>query len=464
MLARKPHLVALALTGEGHVTPMMHLCAFLSKVHKFSITFALLSSLDSILRKKSWPPPGTDITLVEVQGTPYVHPERPPASKRFDITPIHEHWKEKFPEPLKRFLEELQFVDCLVCDYQLSWAIDVASKLGISGAILFTGCVTWSWFESNMAQLVSTGVVPMEDQELAEDEDYPVLEKPVKLRRSDIPWHFWNNRPWQEYTINSNADAFVRARWTLVSSCEELEPELTGAMKQAIGGDKFLPVGPLFLLGDRPEDTGFTSFDPKCLGWLDQQPDKSVLYIAFGSVAELSIEELVEFGEGLVASKQKFLWVTRPSKDEKTNEFYESFGDKNREQGFVTSWAPQARVLSHSSVGAFLSHCGWNSTIEGVSSGKVILCWPCLFDQNLNRRLVVENWRVGFGFDKTQGKVRREEVERVIRLAMKEDQGREARRRVEELSGKMKRAVTVPGGVSLQNLEKFVWEIVSSRV
>lgn len=87
--------------------------------------------------------------------------------------------------------------------------------------------------------------------------------------------------------------------------------------------------------------------------------------------------------------------------------------------GRMVGWAPQQTVLNHPSVARFLSHCGWNSTMEGVSNGLPFLCWPYFADQFLNQTYICDVWKVGLGFDKdesgiiTKGEIKNK-VERVL--------------------------------------------------
>lgn len=61
----------------------------------------------------------------------------------------------------------------------------------------------------------------------------------------------------------------------------------------------------------------------------------------------------------------------------------------------ICGWAPQLLILSHSSTGGFLSHCGWNSTMEAVGRGVPILAWPIRGDQYYNAKWVTKHLKVG---------------------------------------------------------------------
>ncbi|KAI5059695.1 hypothetical protein GOP47_0026014 [Adiantum capillus-veneris] len=119
----------------------------------------------------------------------------------------------------------------------------------------------------------------------------------------------------------------------------------------------------------------------ECLSWLNLQAESSVIYVAFGSLAKLSVEEIQELAVGLEASGSPFLWVIREdavTMEELPQVLPEGFLERTRGKGMIISWAPQVRVLAHKAVGGFLSHCGWNSTVESLWAGVPLLCCPRL--------------------------------------------------------------------------------------
>ncbi|KAL7228507.1 hypothetical protein ACSBR2_007266 [Camellia fascicularis] len=61
------------------------------------------------------------------------------------------------------------------------------------------------------------------------------------------------------------------------------------------------------------------------------------------------------------------------------------------ERGMVVEgWAPQGRILTDSSTGGFVNHCGWNSIMESLKFGIPIVAMPMHLDQPINSRLVEE--------------------------------------------------------------------------
>jgi UDP:flavonoid glycosyltransferase YjiC (YdhE family) len=112
--------------------------------------------------------------------------------------------------------------------------------------------------------------------------------------------------------------------------------------------------------------------------WLDAQPASSVVYVALGSKAPLRVEKVHELALGLELAGTRFLWaLKKPSGSGDADVLPPGFEERTRGRGLVAmGWFPQVSILAHGSVGAFLTHCGWNSTIEGVQYGHpLIMLW-----------------------------------------------------------------------------------------
>ncbi|RYR54715.1 hypothetical protein Ahy_A06g030012 isoform B [Arachis hypogaea] len=213
----------------------------------------------------------------------------------------------------------------------------------------------------------------------------------------------------------------------------------------------------------------------ECLRWLDKQPHSSVLYVSFGSGGTLSQSAINELALGLELSGQRFLWVLRAPSDSSSAAYLDNqknedplkflpsgFLERTKEKGLVLpSWAPQVQILSHDSVGGFLSHCGWNSVLESVQVGVPIITWPLFAEQRMNAVLLVDGLKVAVrpnvGED---GVVEKEEVSKVIKSLMEQEEGKAMRKRMEDLKAYAADAVKKDAGSSTHALSHLAtkWE------
>ena len=210
------------------------------------------------------------------------------------------------------------------------------------------------------------------------------------------------------------------------------------------------------------KDYGLSLFKPNtdtCITWLDTKDINSVVYVSFGSMASLGEEQMEELAWGLKRSNSYFLWVVRESEEEKlpTN-----FVEETSEKGLFVSWCHQVEVLAHKAVGCFMTHCGWNSTLEALSQGVPMIAMPCWADQPTNAKFVEDVWEVGVRVTVDEkGIAKREEIEECIREVMEGERGNEMKRNGEKWKELGKEAVN-EGGSSDSNIEEFVAQLVCS--
>eukprot|EP00249_Psilotum_nudum_P020869 c27881_g1_i2 orf=249-1088(-) len=241
-----------------------------------------------------------------------------------------------------------------------------------------------------------------------------------------------------------------RSSVILMNTFEELESTVLANLAKE---HRMYSIGPLLPSGFFTHSLPFNSAaalfpeDNNCLAWLDGFPTSSVLYVSFGSLTVLSPADIEEFALGLEASDQPFLWVVRTDLIlGGSHMFPKDFPDRVKQRAQFVSWAPQLQVLSHPSVGGFVTHCGWNSTLESISAGVPMIGWPYFADQVTNCWCVVDWWKIGFRFGvDNNGKVGRGEVERKVRALMQEQEGSELRNRAGKLREEAERAVGEEG-------------------
>jgi UDP-N-acetylglucosamine:LPS N-acetylglucosamine transferase len=209
-----------------------------------------------------------------------------------------------------------------------------------------------------------------------------------------------------------------------------------------------------------------------CLSWLDAQPERSVVFLCFGSLGAVSAAQIKEIARGLESSGHRFLWVVRTPPEDPTKFFLarpepdldlllpEGFLERTCGRGMVVKmWAPQVEVLRHAATGAFMTHCGWNSVLEAASAGVPMLCWPMYAEQRLNKVFVVDEIKAGVvmdGYDEEL--VRAEEVEKKVRLVMESDEGEKLRERLAMAKEKAGEALA-DGGPSSVAFEEFLKDL-----
>lgn len=153
--------------------------------------------------------------------------------------------------------------------------------------------------------------------------------------------------------------------YVLVNKFEELEGrEAVAAL--SLDGCPAVARGPVFLpnfLEGRHSATSlWEEEEESSLAWLNMQEPASVIYISFGSLAVKSQEQLRELALGLEDSGHPFLWFLRSDMAEGNPVVLpDGFVERTKDWALLVAWAPQVKVLAHTSVGLFLTHAAWNS-------------------------------------------------------------------------------------------------------
>ncbi|KAD6795974.1 hypothetical protein E3N88_06870 [Mikania micrantha] len=281
-------------------------------------------------------------------------------------------------------------------------ACDDRSDLGSSAAVL---AVIMSLQKLMDDEVINCNGIPLKDQKIQLSTTMPFMN----------PTHFiWacigdsvTAQLLFDFAIIDGKEAAEAADHIICNSTMDLEP---GAFTLF---PKMLPIGPLLATIKSTRQVGhFWNEDSTCLTWLDHQPVRSVIYVAFGSFTIFDQTQFEELALGLELTQNPFLWVVRPGTSDNIDYVYPSgYIERIGNRGKMVSWAPQQEVLNHPSLACFMSHCGWNSTMEGVSNGVPFLCWPYFADQFFNKTYICDIWKNGVSLNKDDtGIVRREEI------------------------------------------------------
>ncbi|MCE0482391.1 hypothetical protein HAX54_041142 [Datura stramonium] len=202
----------------------------------------------------------------------------------------------------------------------------------------------------------------------------------------------------------------------------------------------FVPVGPLVRAFDR---TDGGEYNDLIIEWLNEKEKCSTIFISFGSECYLCKEEIEELALGLELSMVNFIWMIKFPMRDKTvisEVLPKGFFERIENKGIIIKdWASQRRILEHSSIGGFVSHCGWSSVIEALSYGVPIIAMPMQGDQPLNARLLVNEVGVGLEIHRDEeGNIGKEEVAKIVREVVLEKSGERVRKKAKEFSEKMR--------------------------
>ncbi|KAB1212788.1 UDP-glycosyltransferase 89B1 [Morella rubra] len=192
--------------------------------------------------------------------------------------------------------------------------------------------------------------------------------------------------------------------------------------------------------------------------WLDARPDHSVVYVCFGSLVVLTSRQMDALTGALESSGVQFLLCVRGPDEKLAGDdrgvIPDGYEARVEGRGFVIKgWATQVAVLRHRAVGAFLTQCGWNSTLEGIAAGVVMLTWPMGADQYTNAKLLVDQLGVAIrAGEGTQNIPESTELARLLAISV--EGSRPERSRAKEHSDVAMSAVN--GGSSAKELDEFV--------
>ncbi|KAL3642633.1 hypothetical protein CASFOL_013448 [Castilleja foliolosa] len=274
-------------------------------------------------------------------------------------------------EQVEKIIQKLEpYPSCLISDNCYPWTTNVAVRLG-NPRLVFHGM---SCFAKLCLHMLG---VSKDFEDITSDTEYfvvPNLPDRIEITKAQIRGTADKFPSALAKVREQMRDVDVEAFGTLANTFEELEPEYVKQYMK-VKGKKVWSIGPVSLCNedesDKAERGDKASIDEhECLKWLDLQKLSSVIYACLGSLSSLAASQLGELGLGLEASDRPFIWVVRNASDEfKKWLDEERFEERVRKRGLlIHGWAPQVLILPHPSVGGFLTHCGWNSTLEGVEN------------------------------------------------------------------------------------------------
>ncbi|XP_027100473.1 UDP-glycosyltransferase 91D1-like [Coffea arabica] len=425
------HVVMFPWLAFGHFIPFLDLSKFIAqRGHKVSF----ISTPKNVDRLPKIPLEfASSITYVKIP-LPRVDglPENVEATVDLgglDVAVLKKAYDGLEPE-LTRFLES-SAPDWIIYDFAPYWLPPIAAKLNISK----------SWFSIYSAFSMAFLAPPFEVLIAGTDprtkvEDFTVPPKWIPFE-SKVAFKLHESR-WMLESRNldgSGVSDLYRlgsvvkgADVILMRYCREFEGQWLKLVED-LHPRPFIPVGlmpPPVEKNSLENNESWTAIKD----WLDGQGKGSVVYVALGSEVSLNQLQLSELALGLELSGVPFFWALR-----NPSGLPGGFEDRVKGRGIVwKNWAPQLNILSHDSVGGFLTHCGWGSSIEGLMFGHPLIMLPFVIDTGLIARVLEEN-QVGIEIPRNDvdGSYTSDSVANSVRLVMVENEGKVFKDKAKEI-------------------------------
>ncbi|XWS71896.1 hypothetical protein CRYUN_Cryun03dG0177400 [Craigia yunnanensis] len=444
------HIVAMPYPGRAHINPLMDLCKVLaSKSDNILITFVVTEEWLSFIGSDQKP------GKIRFCCVPNVVPSE--LGRASDMVGFLEAVWTKMEAPFERLLDELEPpVTLIIADTHLYWAVSVGNRRNIPVASFWPMSTTmFSVFHHfHLFQEKGHFTVDLLENENERVDYIPGLSS---TRLLDLPGFNGGIYPLILKQILGCISWVHKANYLLFPSIYELESQSIDSLKTEFSLSIYT-IGPAIPYLNPGEESSSSPghVESDCLQWLDRQPSNSVLYVSLGSFLSVSSVQMDEIAAALQDSGVRFFLVAR----EENSRLKDGCGD----QGFVVPWCDQLKVLCHPSIGGFWSHCGWNSVREGIFAGIPFLTFPLFADQNLNSKLIVEDWKIGWRVKKQQftveNLVARGEISILIQkfMDLESDEVKQMRRRAKELQQKCLHAIGRHGS-SATNINSFIQNI-----
>ncbi|XP_022967170.1 7-deoxyloganetin glucosyltransferase-like [Cucurbita maxima] len=463
----KPHAICIPYPAQGHLTPMLNLAKLLHQ-KGFHITFINTEYNHRRLLESR----GSNAVhgLLDFQfktisdGLPYSH-----ANTTQHIPTLWDSITKNCLAPLCDLISIANPpVTCLVTDAVMFFTVSAANKFNIPYALFFTTSACGYFGYLQYSKLVKHGLIPLKDTSCLTD---GYLEKTIEwtqkmktIRLRDLPTLLRTTDP-NDIMLNfmlQTTKTCREASAMILNTYDELELDVLEALSSI--NSLLYTIGPLHLLANQIEDEKLREIgsnlwveESECMEWLNSKEPNSVVYVNFGSITVMTLEQLIEFAWGLADSGKSFLWIIRPDIVVGDLAILPSeFVVETKDRSMIASWCCQEQVLNHPSIGGFLTHSGWNSTLESICAGVPMISWPFFAEQQTNCRYCCTEWGIGMEIDSN---VKRNEVEELVRELMDGEKGKKMKENVMNLKIKAEEAC-VRGGSAYKNLDKLIDEVL----
>ncbi|KDP32004.1 hypothetical protein JCGZ_12465 [Jatropha curcas] len=472
--AEQVNILMVTVAFHGHINPMLSLakCLVPKAIH---ITIAIndvarhrmlqskvSTSLSTTAPNTTPKPPGIDIVF-------YSDGLSPEFDRDNDVDLMIKSLRTVGSENLSNMISNSdKKFSCIICNPFMPWVPDIAEKHGIPCAVLWIqACTVYSIYYHFFKYPNSFPSIENPNESIK----LPGL--PV-LQVKDLPSFILPSSPETFKKILSEFfQKLDKVKWVLANSFTELEEEVVKSTNYH--PHHIFPIGPLVspFLFQKKEETAIcnigmrNSNENACIEWLDKKSPSSVIYISFGTITLLSQKQMDNLAIALKNSEKPFLWVIKVKENhfdhENRSELFVRFLEETKDRGMVVTWCPQDKVLMHKAIACFITHCGWNSSLEAVTAGVPVISYPGWTDQPTVAKMLVDVLKIGvkIKIEEEDGEVvaSADEIKRCILEITNGKKAEEIKRNAVKLSEVAKKAMADDGS-SNKNLDLFIKKII----
>ncbi|XP_075504856.1 crocetin glucosyltransferase, chloroplastic-like [Primulina tabacum] len=461
------HVLLISYPAQGHINPSLRFAQRLIHIG-IDVTFATTVNVRRRMAKASSGDAPKGLTFATFSDG-YDDGFKPSDDGKRYMSELKKSSSRTLKDIIVASSEQGRPVTCLVYTVLLPWAAEVAREVHVPCALL--------WIQPATVLVVYYYYFKGFEDEIKANSDNPSW----KIQFPGLPYNF-SKSDLPSFILPESAESygFVLPSFkeqiealdletkpkVLVNNFDVLEPDALKSIENYV----FIGIGPLIppafltdgqvLLSDKSFGGDLFQKSDDYIEWLNSNPDSSVVYVSFGSLLNLPKSQMEEIAEGLLDSKKPFLWVIRANQDENEEDEKLSCMEELENLGKIVPWCSQLEVLTHKSLGCFITHCGWNSTLESLSCGVPMVAFPQWSDQGTNAKLIVDAWKVGVRVKVNEnGVVESDEIRSCIEKVMGDgENGRELRENARKWKSLAREAMEEEGS-SNKNLKAFLQEM-----
>ncbi|KAK1411111.1 hypothetical protein QVD17_37655 [Tagetes erecta] len=442
---RKNKILIVAYPNQGQINPSL---CFAHRLVNLGVNVTFCTSF-SVIKRIDMKTTHHGLTFAPFSDG-HDHGHQPTTTLQQFISDFATNGASAVAEIITTAAVEGQPFDHLVYTTILSWAARVAIAHGIESTLLWCQPATilgiYYYYFTGYESLISSN---------NNNPEFPLnLPGLPLLTIADLPSFLSASCPMEHEFVREfmkdHIDVLKFAPRVLVNTFDELEAECVKAMEKIV----MLPVGPLVppeILDNSLKCDFFEKPMEDYIGWLNTKSKSSVVYVSFGSLSNLSTEQVEEIAFGLIESERPFLWVIRDGGQSSRLRNLEVL----KKQGVIVGWCSQVEVLNHQAIGCFVTHCGWNSTLEALAAGVPTVGCSQWSDQPTNAKMIQDVWKTGVKVKRREGDgmVEGKEIKRCLEMVMEDEDIKKNALKWRDIA---RQAIVVNSGSSIINLLAFL--------